>query len=54
MHVEHNFYLFLLYYIFRARLCVWIALTNILFIDESMAVPTIFWIYCMELVMDSI
>ena len=26
----------------RARLCVWISLTNILFIDESMAVQILF------------
>ena len=26
----------------RARLCVWIGLTNILFIDESMAVHILF------------
>ena len=38
----------------RARLCVWIGLTNILFIDESMAVKKIFIIYYMELPMDSI
>ena len=38
----------------RARLCVWIGLTNILFIDESMAVQFFFWIYYMELLMGSI
>ena len=27
----------------RARLCVWIGLTNILFIDESMAVHILFF-----------
>ena len=38
-----------------ARLCVWIGLTNILFIDESMAVHIVFfWINYMELLMDSI
>ena len=35
----------------RARLCVWIGLTNILFIDESMALQIF---YYMELLMGSI
>ena len=39
----------------RARLCVWIGLTNLFFIDESMEVQIKFYgIYYMELLMGSI
>ena len=39
----------------RGRLCVWPALTNILFIDESMTVQmNILFVYYMELPMDLI